>query len=102
MQERRSQTRIRDAELVMLGWDHDGTPLKQLGNVEDFSPGGMGIIVNNPVPIGTRVTITYGESDLTGIVRHESARREGNFIGIEFDPDSRDSDVHFDPELLVR
>jgi hypothetical protein len=102
MLERRLQPRFFDAELVMLAWEENGTTLKQLGNVEDLSLNGMGVIVSNALPVGTDLTLTYGDRDLTGIVRHQSRRGEEHFIGIEFDVISRDSNVHFDPELLVR
>jgi PilZ domain-containing protein len=102
MSERRSQQRFLDAELVMLAWDVDRTKLMELGNVEDLSLNGMGVIVSNAIQVGTAVSITYGDRDFTGIVRHQSRREEGHFIGIEFDLTSRDTTLHFDPELLVR
>jgi hypothetical protein len=102
MVERRSQPRFLDAELVMVTWNADGTMLKQLGNVEDLSLNGMGVIVGSALPVGTPLTLTYGDRDLTGIVRHRSRRADGHFIGIEFDRNSRDSAVHFDPELIIR
>ena len=102
MLERRSQERFLDAELVMLAWYQEGTKLMQLGNVEDLSLNGMGVIVNNALPVGTSVTINYGDKGFAGVVRHQSGRGEGYFIGIEFDLASRDTTLHFDPELLVR
>src|SRR3954452_12517139 len=74
MVERRSQPRFLDAELVMLAWDEGSTKLMQLGNVEDLSLNGMGLIVSNGLPVGTSLTITYGDRDLTGVVRPQSGR----------------------------
>jgi hypothetical protein len=62
----------------------------------------MDVIVSNALPVGTAVTITYGDRDFTGTVRHQSRREEDHFIGIEFDLPGRDTILHFDPELLVR
>jgi hypothetical protein len=86
----------------MVGW-HDGIgKLSQLGNVLDLSLGGMGILVYDDLPVGTPVTVTYGYGEVSGIVRHSSPREHGRFIGIEFDEFSKDSVVHFHPELLIR
>ena len=101
MSERRLQVRVRNSELVMLGWDEDGVEMKQLANVEDISPNGMGLMINNPLVVGTIVTITYGDGDLVGILRHQSRHVEGYLAGVEFDPSSRNSALHFDPDLLL-
>jgi hypothetical protein len=101
MSERRSEVRFNEIELVMLSWDENGTILKQLGNVEDVSLSGMGLVISNALPIGRLVNISYGEASLTGIVRHERRLGEGHFIGIELGPLSRGSTLHFDPEVLV-
>jgi PilZ domain len=101
--ERRSQPRLLDAELVMIGWQEGATRLKQLGNVEDVSQNGMGVIAQDDLPVGTSVTIAYGEQEeLTGVVRHHSEREDGYFLGIEFEDSSKDSILHFHPDLLVR
>jgi PilZ domain-containing protein len=102
MGERRTQPRITACDLVLVGW-HDGIgKLSQLGNVEDLSLGGMGILVHDDLPVGTPVTVTYGYGELGGIIRHSSARNPGVFIGIEFDEFSKNSMLHFQPELLIR
>ena len=86
----------------MVGW-HDGIgKLNQLGNVEDLSLGGMGILVHDDLPVGTPITVTYGYGELSGIVRHSAPKDHGVFISIEFDELSRNSMLHFQPELLIR
>jgi hypothetical protein len=102
MTERRSQPRLLDAELVLLGWQAGATQLKQLGNVEDVSRNGVGVLADEPLPVGTTVTLSYGEEELSGIVRHHSLRENGCFLGIEFTESSQDSTLHFHPDLLVR
>ena len=101
MLERRSQVRLTDIELVMLSWEENGTTMKQLGNVEDVSLNGMGVIIDNALSVGTLLTISYGEGNLTGIVRHHRRQAERHFIGIELGLVSRGSGLHFHPELLV-
>jgi hypothetical protein len=101
MLERRSQPRLTDVELVMLSWEENGTTMKQLGNVEDVSLNGMGVIIDNALPVGTLLNISYGQGNLTGIVRHQRREAERHLIGIELGLVSSDSALHFDPELLV-
>jgi hypothetical protein len=102
MKERRSQRRITDAELVMISCDMNGGRLRQLGNLEDLSPNGAGIIVQHAITVNSPVTITYGNGDLNAVVRHCAPLPEGHFVGIEFVGASRSSTLHFQPELLVR
>lgn len=102
MKERRSQPRFHDAELVMVSWQEGSTIFKQLGNVEDISRDGAGIVLDYELPVGSSVTISYGEGELAGIVRYYAYRADGHFIGIEFLGDSKESTLHFQPELLLR
>lgn len=104
MSERRSQVRLFDSELVMVGWRAGPTDLKQLGNVVDVSLGGIALRVDQALPLGTTVEISYGfceDDSLTGTVKHVSERPEGYFLGVEFASDSKDSALHFRPELLI-
>jgi hypothetical protein len=102
MIERREEHRITSSDLVLIGW-HDGAgKLSQLGNVEDLSLSGMGILVYDDLPLDTRVTVTYGFGELGGTVKHTSSRDPGIFVGIEFDEVSKNSILHFQPELLIR
>lgn len=101
MTDQRSQPRISDAELVMLAWNENGTRFRQFGNVENLSLNGAGMIVDDALPLGITVTMTYGEGELTAIVRHCAAVAEGHFIGVEFVGNSRASMLHFQPDLLT-
>jgi PilZ domain-containing protein len=104
MLERRSQVRLDDCELVMIGWVESEKNLKQLGNVNDVSLTGMGIRVDYPLPVGTSVTIAYdslSNGTLTGTVRHHSHGLDGHILGIELMGASKDSTLHFQPELLI-
>ena len=101
MNDQRSQPRISDAELVMICWDENGTQLRQLGNVENLSLNGASIVVDHALLVGTSVAITYGEGKLTAVVRHCASLAEGHLIGVEFVGNSRDSVLHFQPDLLV-
>jgi hypothetical protein len=102
MSECRSQVRVLDAELVMISWEQNSSTFKQLGNVEDLSPDGTSVVVDHGMPVGTSVTMTYGEGELTGIVRHCAPCADGYSMSIEFVDESKDSPLHFQPDLLVR
>jgi PilZ domain-containing protein len=104
MRERRSQVRLSDSELVMIGWVEKEKSFKQLGNVNDISLDGMGIRVDYPLPVGTSVTISYdalSNGTLIGTVRHHSQGLDGHILGIELEGRSKDSTLHFQPELLI-
>jgi hypothetical protein len=93
MQERRSQRRITDAELVMIVWDDNGTRLCQVGNEENLSANGVGIIADYSLAVGTPVAITYGEGELAGVVRRCAPTLEGHLVGVEFVGSSRESEL---------
>ena|SRR5438270_2767681 len=102
MIERRSQPRLLDSELVMIFWEYNGSRLMQLGNVNEVSLDGMSVLVGIALPVGTSLKISYGAGELTGIVRHKTEMPYGQVIGIEFAETSKNSTLHFQPELLTR
>jgi hypothetical protein len=102
MNEQRSQARVLDVELVMISWEESSLTCKQLGNVEDLSPDGISVVVDYALPVGSSVTISYGEGGLNGIVRDYVPCADGYLTSIEFTEDSKNSALHFQPELLVR
>ena len=102
MHERRSQLRIPDSDLVLVSWEDNGVKLNQLGNVKDISRGGIGILVDRIVAIGTRVMVSYREGELAGVVRHKSELIDGHLIGIELAESSRNTAQRFQPEPAHR
>ena len=87
MPEKRSQQRLLDCDLVMIGWDGGSKKNNQLGNMTDISLNGIGVRVDHPLPPDTPVTICY-ESLSNGlildIVRHHTPGTNEHFLGIEF------------------
>ena len=102
MPERRGAIRTSDSDLVMLTWDEDSVPLKQLGNIEDVSKTGLGVIVEQALPVSTKVHISYRDNKLTGTVRHYFAREYGFFMGIELEPGSSNPILPLQLELLYQ
>ena len=99
--DRRSQLRLLDSDLIIISWKEPAGRVKQLANVEDVSLNGLGIIMDQTLPVHTKVTISYGEEELTAFVRHCHAHENGYFVGLEFDEESRNSTAHFQPDLLI-
>ena len=101
MTDRRSQIRLLDDELVFVTWQEGETRFSQLANVNNMTLEGVGLIMDQELPVGTPVTLSYGHRELTGIVKHQSRKAFGQFIGVEFTETSKDSALHFDPDLLI-
>jgi PilZ domain len=102
--ERRSCTRLADSQLVMLRWEEHSATLKQLGNVADISPGGLGVLADHSIPVGTAVTVScpsFSDFALNGIVKHLSRRSDCYFIGIEFASLSDTAALQFQFELAA-
>lgn len=103
MIERRAHPRLLDCELVVVHWNNGTERLQQLGNVDDVSRGGMSVRVDDPIPVGSTVKISYESlfnGLLTGTVKHHLERPEGVFLGIAFDIANVDSMLLFYPELF--
>ena len=102
MKERRAQGRLLDCEFVIVTWEQGSQTVKQIGNIDNLSSGGMGVLVEQPIPIGDSVTVSYDGGDgLTGIVRHHSRNSGRHLVGIEFSENSKESALHFQPEFLT-
>jgi hypothetical protein len=85
--ERRSCIRLADSQLIMLCWQENSATLKQLGNVADASPGGIGVLVDHPIPVGRIVTISSPSlSDLavSGVTKYLLRSSDCYLVGIEF------------------
>jgi hypothetical protein len=100
--ERRSCTRLTDSQIVLLSWEEHSATLKQLGNVADVASGGIGVLVDHSIPVGTAVTVSrlsFLDFDLGGIVKHLSRRSDCYIVGIEFAPTNDTAALQFQPEL---
>jgi len=104
MPDKRSQERLLDCDLVMIGWDGGSRKHKQLENIRDISLNGIGVRVDHPLPVGTPVTIYY-ESLSNGlilcIVRHHTPVINDHILGIEFAAASSQLAATFQAELPV-
>lgn len=96
--ERRSEPRMLCADLVDARWrDKQGKGRRAVANLEDISLSGACVQLDEQVPLGTRMTITYPKGKFTGMVRYCQFREIGYFIGLQFEPDSKWSQRVFKP-----
>jgi hypothetical protein len=104
MPEKRSEQRLSDCDLVMIGWDGGRRKHKQLGNIRDISLNGIGVRVDHPLPVDTPITICYESLSnglILGIVRHHTSVKNEHILGIEFAAASNESTAPFQPALVV-
>lgn len=102
MNERRIDNRLLCAELVEATWDDDsGRKRKRVANLEDISLSGICLQLEQAIPPGTPITMSYGDGKLVGIVRYCTFRDIGYFLGIELEEGCRWSTQHFKPQHLL-
>jgi hypothetical protein len=90
------------ADLVDLHWiDQSDKTRRIVANLEDISLSGACIQADQPIPLGTKVRITYPNGELVGIVRYCVFREIGYFLGLEFDPEHRWSLRQYRPQHLL-
>ncbi len=90
------------ADLVDLHWkDQNGKTRRVVANLEDISLSGACIQLEKPIPLGTKVRMTYPKGELFGCVRYCVYREIGYFLGVEFDGTSRWSLRQYRPQHLL-
>jgi hypothetical protein len=99
---RRDNDRLLCAELVQLIWrDESGRQSRRVANLEDISLSGICLQVENPIPVGTTLTMEYGDGALVGTIRYCRFQDCGYFLGVELAEGCRWSSQHFRPEHLL-
>jgi hypothetical protein len=102
MLDRRVETRMLCADLVDLHWkDPSGKTRRIVANLEDISLSGACVQTEKPIPLGTRVRMTYPKGELLGSVRYCVYREIGYYLGIEFDPDSQWTQRQYRPQHML-
>lgn len=101
MKERRTKSRLLCAELVQVMWkDQSVIQRRHVANLDDISPRGACIQMDQSIPEGTSITLQCGGSELVGVVRYCCHRDGSHFVGIEFDEGSDWSRKNFHPKHL--
>jgi hypothetical protein len=102
MLDRRIETRMLCADLVAIRWrDAGGRTHRAVANLEDISSSGACIQLEQPIPLKSRVKITYPKGELAGVVRYCVYREIGYFIGIEFGEGCRWTQKDYVPQHML-
>ncbi|HET8548392.1 MAG TPA: PilZ domain-containing protein [Bryobacteraceae bacterium] len=102
MQNRRAEPRLLCADLVDIQWkDKAGRTRRAVANLEDISLSGACVQLEMPVPLETRLHISYPRGELRGRVCYCIYREIGYFLGVEFEPGFRWSLRSFKPQHLL-
>jgi hypothetical protein len=101
MEERRSEVRMMCADMIDVCWKTDGKVVRSTGLLEDISPSGACLQMENSVPPGSEVRWQTRRQEFTGVVRYCVYREIGYFIGVEFAFRSRWSKSVYKPQHLL-
>lgn len=90
------------ADLVDVQWrDQAGRARRIVANLEDISLSGACIQMDKPIPLQTKVKVTYPGGELRAIIRYCVYREIGYFIGLEFAEGSRWSQQEYRPQHML-
>ena len=95
--EGRLESRFLCADLVQVSWVVDGLVYKDGGNLEDVSPSGCRLLMDQAIPEATPIEIRCGENVCNGTVRYCRSSDIGFDLGIQFDQIGTWSREEFQP-----
>lgn len=100
--EKRKERRLLCADLVSMSWTgEDGFSHEEIANLEDISGHGLCLQVEQPVPVGVRVTVTAGETVMHGQIRYCREELFGWFCGVQLDEGSEWPQERYQPKHLL-
>lgn len=100
---RRNTLRSLCADLLKIRWtDESGSGHRELATLEDISPTGACLKVEQAIPVGTTLTILYPAGTYQGQVKHCDPQMNWYFVGVEFAPGYRWSKEQFEPAHLLQ
>ena len=86
------------ADLVELHWtDNSGHSRQTISNLEDISPSGLCLQVDEPIPVYSVVRIRYPSGEYTGVVRYCQFKKIGHFVGVQFETGCKWSKTDYKP-----
>ena len=90
------------ADMVEVSWnDHAGKWSTVTGLLEDISPSGACLQLDDAVPLGAEIHWRSGDKGFIGRVRYCLYREIGYFVGVEFLSGSKWSEKSFRPQHLL-
>jgi hypothetical protein len=103
MKERRLRARFLCADLVRIDWvaGNDGAYRRVQGVLEDISTLGACVQVEEEIPPGSQISLSTGDTFLSGSVSYCVYQGYGYFVGINFADDNRWTESNFEPQHLT-
>lgn len=90
------------ADMVEVSWkDHAGKWSTVTGLLEDISPSGACLQLDDAAPLGAEIRWRSQQSEFVGRIRYCLYREIGYFIGVEFVSGSKWSEHSFRPQHLL-
>ena len=90
------------ADMVGVEWTDDlGQARKCTGLLEDISPQGACLQLDDPMPLGTALDIEYHKTSLRGSVSYCYFSEIGYWVGVRFGPRTKWSPKRFRPRHLL-
>lgn len=84
MKEKRTEVRIPLMALVDILWsDGVGSPRVSPARLEDKSPGGLSVRMNEPAGDGTHVTVRWGTEQVQGVVTNCRWQKDHYIVGVK-------------------
>ena len=98
----RAEKRLLCADIVEIRW-HNRFGRERLSTalLEDISPGGACLQMEEKLAPGVTVDLRHGNAHLSGAVKYCVYREFGYFVGVQFTPDSKWSRRSFRPKHLL-
>ena len=88
--------------LIVVYKDGEGRRKRLQAILDDISPNGACLHVEDSIPADTAISILYPNGRYCGHVRYCVSQPSGYLVGIQFDPGYRWSRRHFKPEHLLQ
>lgn len=102
VEERRRKDRLLCAGLIEVRWNQGlGRTFATVANLFDLSSRGVGLVLECPLPPGTRVEFSQSGRRVSGEVRYCNPTELGWIAGVEFGPDSRWDPMACPPEHVL-
>jgi len=102
MLDRRAEPRLLCADMVEVQWtDESGQHQQTTALLDDISPSGACLNVDNPLAIETAVVIRYSRGRLEGSVSYCFFRDIGYYVGVHFKPRTKWSPQQYRPKYLL-
>jgi hypothetical protein len=102
MKERRAEPRLWCSDLIKVRLDcAGGEPAELTANLEDISPSGACVQLEQPVPVGARLCLMLGRHRFRGRAMHCTHHEIGYFVGVRFDAGRKWSRKIYEPRHLL-